>query len=70
VELVINGDFLDFAQAPPWQGSDLESFSADGIPLCFTEDQSLLKLTAICQAHQPIFKSLGDFLASKVENAL
>lgn len=62
VELVINGDFLDFAQAAPWAGSELESESPDGVPLCFTEEQSIAKLEAITREHKPIFKALGDFL--------
>jgi hypothetical protein len=47
VELVINGDFLDFVQAPPWSGSALGSTTADGIPLRFIQDQSLEKLANI-----------------------
>jgi hypothetical protein len=62
--LVINGDFLDFAQAEPWQSPDLESVSVDGIPLCFTEAQSVQKLKAIVRAHLAIFTGLGK-LASR-----
>lgn len=40
VELVINGDFLEFIQAPPWQGGGLESKTLDNVPLCFTAEQS------------------------------
>ena len=48
VELVINGDFLDFVQAPPAEGGELEAISsAEGQPLCFTERQSLRKLENI-----------------------
>jgi hypothetical protein len=56
--LVINGDFLDFAQAEPWQSSDLESSTADGIPLCFSEDQSVQKLKHIIRCHGAIFEGL------------
>jgi UDP-2,3-diacylglucosamine pyrophosphatase LpxH len=70
VELVINGDFLDFAQAPPWQGNDLESASPEGIPLCFTEKQSGDKFKAIEQAHRPIFEALGTLLEAKSENCV
>ncbi len=70
VELVINGDFLDFAQSPPWQSADLEAESADDIPLCFTEQQSSAKLQAILDKHQPIFAALGAFLGAKRENTL
>jgi UDP-2,3-diacylglucosamine pyrophosphatase LpxH len=57
--LVINGDFLDFAQAEPWQGKELESSTADGVPLCFTEEQSVEKLKGIVRAHRPIFAAAG-----------
>src|SRR6185503_9955270 len=55
VELVINGDFLDFAQAPPASGRELHASSPDGTPLCFTEAQSLVKLEAIHSSHEPVF---------------
>jgi UDP-2,3-diacylglucosamine pyrophosphatase LpxH len=70
VELVINGDFLDFAQAPPWRGSSLESIAPDESPLCFTEEQSLSKLESIIQAHKPIFDAISTFLATKTLNRL
>ena len=57
--LVINGDFLDFAQAEPSRSKELEAESADGIPLCFTEEQSVAKLDGIVRAHRPIFEALG-----------
>ena len=47
VELIIAGDFLDFVQAPPWEGKHLEGVSPEGIQLCFTESQSIIKLAAI-----------------------
>src|SRR6516162_443076 len=70
VELVINGDFLDFAQASPWSGGDLEDTTAQGIPLCFTEPQSVGKLTAIQSAHPKIFAALNAFLLRRDENRL
>lgn len=70
IELIINGDFLDFAQAPPWQGSELESTGEDGTPLCFTEEQSHAKFLAIEKAHKPIFKVLRSFLSAKPDNLL
>ncbi|HEX3529570.1 MAG TPA: metallophosphoesterase [Thermoanaerobaculia bacterium] len=70
VELVINGDFLDFVQASPWQDSEFESVSGDGIPLCFTEEQSRTKLESICQAHSRIFQALTELLASSSDNRL
>ena len=70
VELVINGDFLDFVQAPPWSGRELESQTDTGIPLCFTESQSREKLGSIHSGHLATFRALHDFLASKPDNAL
>lgn len=70
VELVINGDFLDFAQAPPLGRKDLRGKSKDGLPLCFTEQQSLLKLRAIHNAHKNVFAGLTSFLAASEENSL
>src|SRR5574337_1907801 len=55
VELIINGDFLDFVQSPPLRDRDLRSESIEGIPLCFTEKQSLEKLESIHEAHRPVF---------------
>jgi metallophosphoesterase superfamily enzyme len=63
-ELVINGDFLDFVQASPWSGADLEDSTIEGIPLCFSKGQSLQKLGAIQIAHPLIFSALRTFLAS------
>lgn len=68
-ELVINGDFLDFVQATPWSGSDLEGSTAAGVALCFTEDQSLAKLKAIIKGHPQIFEALRGFL-KRAENRL
>lgn len=69
VELVINGDFLDFVQAPPAEGTALEGISsAEGQPLCFTESQSGEKLEAICKAHPLVFISLSGFLSAKSDN--
>jgi UDP-2,3-diacylglucosamine pyrophosphatase LpxH len=65
VELVINGDFFDFAQAEPWAGKELESRTADGIPLCFSQEQSLAKLEQICNAHQPVMAALAELARSQ-----
>lgn len=62
VELVINGDLLDFVQAPPYQGSELETSAQNQIALCFTESQSLTKLSAILEAHQNTMAGLRNFL--------
>jgi UDP-2,3-diacylglucosamine pyrophosphatase LpxH len=70
VELILNGDFLDFVQAPPWSGKDLESATSDGIPLCFTEEQSISKLCAIEAAHERTFVALKNFLSSNENNIL
>lgn len=69
-ELVINGDFLDFVQAPPWRQKGLEDTSAFDVPLCFTELQSLEKFEAVVRAHPTIFAALHHFLASAVTNRI
>jgi UDP-2,3-diacylglucosamine pyrophosphatase LpxH len=70
VHLVINGDFLDFVQASPWKGAMLEAVTASGIPLCFTEIQSLEKLANIIGAHSSIFTALGGLLRVNRQNEL
>lgn len=69
-ELIIAGDFLDFAQAPPWKGAELEGISEEGVRLCFTEPQSLQKLDAIAARHPRIFEALGAFIATDASNLL
>jgi len=64
IQLVIDGDFLDFAQSNPWQRDDLEAVTPAGTPLCFTEEQSLQKLREIIKAHTAIFDALSEFLRS------
>jgi len=70
VELVINGDLLDFVQAPPYKGSSLRAADRDGIPLCFTQDQSCDKLEAINSSHCKSFAALGSFLAHRPTNCI
>ena len=70
VELVINGDFLDFVQAPPSEGQELESRSPNGVPLCFSQEQSLAKLSTITAAHPRVFQALNAFLDSHPDNTL
>jgi hypothetical protein len=65
IELVINGDFLDFVQAPPWDNEALRAMSPAGEHLCFTENQSVEKICNILDAHQAIFSSLRHFLSIK-----
>jgi len=69
-ELVINGDLLDFVQAPPYKGSTLRDKTHDGIPLCFTEEQSRQKLEAIHSDHKKSFEAIRDFLAHRPANRL
>jgi UDP-2,3-diacylglucosamine pyrophosphatase LpxH len=65
VELVINGDLLDFVQAPPFSGRELEAVSATpAVPLCFTEEQSLGKFRAIASQHGNALDALGAFVSS------
>jgi UDP-2,3-diacylglucosamine pyrophosphatase LpxH len=71
VELVINGDFLDFVQAPPYEGAALEAVSsAEGLALFFNENQSLEKLQAIYAAHPGVFVALQKFLAANPVNEI
>lgn len=70
VELIINGDFLDFVQSPPLRDRDLRSESIEGIPLCFTEKQSLEKLESIQEAHRPVFDALRGYLTVNGGNRL
>jgi UDP-2,3-diacylglucosamine pyrophosphatase LpxH len=70
IELVFNGDFLDFAQAPPWEGRELESTAEGSVGVCFTEEQSIAKLDAIIGSHPAIFEALRDFLGGSSFNRL
>jgi UDP-2,3-diacylglucosamine pyrophosphatase LpxH len=70
VQLVINGDFLDFVQASPWQGTDLTAESKKGIPLCFTEAQSVAKLESITKTHRSVFQALSRFVAANDMNTV
>jgi metallophosphoesterase superfamily enzyme len=69
-EFVINGDFLDFVQAEPWQSSDFESATSDGAPLCFTEDQTVQKLENILRAHPVAFDALARLTEAKTLHRL
>ena len=62
IELIINGDFLEFVQAEPWADADLSGKSHNGLLLCFTEAQSLAKLSSIVRLHPSVFAALGGFL--------
>lgn len=70
VELVINGDFFDFVAADPWDDSNLEGRTSDGISLCFTEHQSLRKLKNIIKCHHWIFDALGNLLSALDDNRI
>ncbi|MBV8846608.1 MAG: metallophosphoesterase [Bryobacterales bacterium] len=71
VELIINGDFLDFVQAAPAEGPQLESVSAaEGEPLCFTEACSAGKLQTIYSFHSGLFHALSRFLQANPANRL
>lgn len=69
-EFVINGDFLDFVQAEPWQSTEFESETSDDVALCFTEAQSLQKLENILRAHQATFDALARLAESKAVRRL
>ncbi|MGH8601943.1 MAG: hypothetical protein ACREXR_03940, partial [Gammaproteobacteria bacterium] len=61
---MVNGDFLDFVQADPWDNTagDLEAQSIDRVPLCHRESDSLEKLSRILTRHNTIFMALGHLL--------
>jgi UDP-2,3-diacylglucosamine pyrophosphatase LpxH len=63
IELVINGDFLEFVQAEPWRDTTLRGATPAGELLCFTQTQSLRKLNNILASHPNVFRALGWFLA-------
>ncbi len=68
-EIVINGDFLDFVQADPWN-CQLEGTSADGVPLCHDIATSLEKLAHMAAAHTEIFRAAAAFLDANADNRL
>lgn len=70
VELVINGDFFDFVQAPPYQGAELEARTAEGYSLCFTASQSQAKLAAILESHAGTLAALRTFLDARPGNRI
>src|SRR6266545_159921 len=70
VELVINGDFLEFVQSEPWKPKELRASSANDQPLCFTEQQSLAKLDSILRYHPNVFTALGRFLAGNSDHQI
>ena len=72
VELIANGDLLDFVQALPYEDPDLRARSSvkPHVSLCFTEPQSRIKLKGIAQAHPNIFCALGDFIRANARNTL
>jgi UDP-2,3-diacylglucosamine pyrophosphatase LpxH len=71
IELVINGDFLDFVQARPWQGAALRSRTPNNnILLCFTQKQSEDKLDSIYAEHKSVFDALGQFLTVRPTHRL
>lgn len=55
IELLVNGDFLEFAQ------TDTDAFSLRSDKCWCTEPQSLRKLETIMSGHGPIFGALRDF---------
>jgi UDP-2,3-diacylglucosamine pyrophosphatase LpxH len=56
--LVINGDFIDFAQVLPELGKHKA-----GERFGVTEDHSLTKLGRVLKGHPTVFQSLGEFIS-------
>ncbi len=55
MELIINGDFLEFAQVEP------QVYTLGSAKYWCSQDESLLKLRSITSGHADIFKALRDF---------
>src|SRR5436309_14417741 len=55
IELIINGDFLEFAQVEP------QVYKLGSAKYWCSQPESLLKLQAITGGHADIFKALKDF---------
>lgn len=55
IELIINGDFLEFAQVEP------QVYQLGSAKYWCSEAESLLKLQSITSGHEDIFKALRDF---------
>ncbi|MGB0453050.1 MAG: metallophosphoesterase [Bacteriovoracaceae bacterium] len=61
VELIINGDFLDFLAVPYVRFFDDEFWS---------EEASLKKLDIVLEAHQEVFSALNNFLKASKKNSV
>jgi hypothetical protein len=70
IELVINGDFLDFVQSEPWKSKELRALSTNDQWLCFTEQQSVSKLHSILHYHPNVFTALGRFLVANPDHRI
>lgn len=70
IELVINGDFLNFVQSDPWNDPDLRAPSVDHHFLCFSQSQSMSKLDSILDGHPNVFTALGNFLRENTAHRL
>jgi hypothetical protein len=57
-----SGDRDDFSLVIRHQVLRNETQSGEGFPLCFTESQSIEKLTSILAAHKPTIQGLRKFL--------
>jgi UDP-2,3-diacylglucosamine pyrophosphatase LpxH len=55
IELIINGDFLEFAQVEP------QVYQLGSAKYWCSEEESLLKLRSILNGHEDIFKALKAF---------
>lgn len=55
IELIINGDFLEFVQVLPG------AYKLGSTEYWCSEDESLAKLNAIIRGHKPLFNALRDF---------
>jgi hypothetical protein len=66
IELVINGDFLEFVQAAPWEERSLRSATAnETLQLCFTQAQSVAKFENIAKHHPNVSRRSAGFWRSR-----
>ena len=65
IELIINGDFLEFLQVPAVENYNPQEFYPASAYLDSSEAASLRRLDIIVEGHPEIFNALSDFLHVK-----
>lgn len=62
IELIINGDFLDFLQVPAVKGYHPTASYPLDVYLDSSETASILRLDNIYNSHRPVFEALANFM--------